>query len=611
MSERKSLLAKGFMVRTANLFRYDQRGWLVWSVRRYSASYRDDLVESILSLVRYYGSGNLLYSLRYDYYDLTLNNRLKSIFDAVSTQFPHDLESQPSVNYLYDPVGNMVRDMSRNLSVRYNYSNRPKLLTLGNNTIRMLYNPAGYRFFKGTDERGEVFIYNTQGQLMAKYRIVGDTLRLDFLPIYEGTRRLGIYEPEGVEWVAGSGKFSLLSAIHVLPCLNCPMQLTRVKRYALKPTRKYELTDHLGNVRVVIADQRMAVADSSGQVVAYYKPKVLSIHDYYPYGWQKFSAFYPFGANAGSLKEGWDSTGGTYYTLYRVLDARLGRWYQVEPVWEEYAMWSGYVVGMGNPVVFVDPFGEDTIRIGRNGKLVEYKEAKGDDVFIVVDDGGGEVARLVLPENTLLGIDKWTRSDLKKVDSLYRKIFKSDPDMIKEYFEGIGRSGELEVSKYIYIYKIRGDRNARRLFEFLADHTDVEWGLWATGKEGPAGLNFITTTSLYRREYGGMVLYMYQLQFGYYLRFHVHKHPTDPYPSRGDVFFKHEVLKNIMARYPSLYGFLPIPRFAIYVPSSYVVQDKISGFEGRYLYYEYLTPTRDRRKLLNQVNRRYIIRSVR
>ena len=296
---------------TAYSFRYDQMGrltrartlsgftgaqWDAALVNRYSTSYRYDLAGNILSLVRYDGLGNLLDSLRYDYYDLTLNNRLKSISDAVVTQFPHDLESQPSVNYLYDPVGNMVRDVSRNLSVIYNYANRPKLLTLGNETIRMFYNPAGYRFFKGTADKGDIFIYNTQGQLMAKYSVEGDTLRLDFLPIYEGTRRLGIYEPEGVEWVAGSGRLSLLPNIYVLPYLNCPMQLRRVRRYALKPTRKYELTDHLGNVRVVIADQRMAAADSSGQVVAYYKPKIVGIYDYCPFGWMKPLAVgsYPF-----------------------------------------------------------------------------------------------------------------------------------------------------------------------------------------------------------------------------------------------------------------------------------------------------------------------------
>ena len=401
---------------TAYSFRYDQMGrltrartllgftgtqWDAVLVDRHSTSYKYDLVGNILELVRYDGSGDLLDSLVYNYYDLSLNNRLKSIFDVVSTQFPHDLESQPSVNYLYDPVGNMVRDVSRNLSVRYNYSNRPKLLTLGNNTIRMLYNPAGYRFFKGTDERGEVFIYNTQGQLMAKYSLIGDTLKLEFLPIYEGTRRLGIYEPEGVEWVVGSGKLSLLPNIYVLPCLNCPMQLRRVRRYALKPTRKYELTDHLGNVRVVIADQRMAVADSSGQVVAYYKPKVVGIYDYYPYGWVKIrTAAYSFGANGGSLVEGWDSSGGTYYTLFRLLDTRLGRWWQVEPRCYGYAMISSYVINNSmSPTLSVDPTGLDAI-------LVVYPEYRVDPDIEV--PGSGEIPRLPLGHVGLLLIDEKT-----------------------------------------------------------------------------------------------------------------------------------------------------------------------------------------------------------
>ena len=330
----------GRLTRARTLAGFDGSQWNAYLTNQYSTRYRYDLVGNILELVRYDGLGNLLDSLRYDYYDLYLNNRLKSISDAVSTQFPYDLESQPSVNYFYDPVGNMVRDVSSNLSVRYNYSNRPKLLILGNNTIRMLYNPAGYRFFKGTDDKGDIFIYNTQGQLIAKYSLKGDTLKLDFLPIYEGTRRLGIYEPEGVEWVAGSGKFSLLPHIYVLPCLNCPMQLTKVKRYALKPTRKYELTDHLGNVRVVIADQRVPVPDSSGQVVAYYKPKVVGIYDYYPFGWLKPLAVdsYPFTYQGQLL----DSELGWQYYRYRNYDPVVGRFWQVEPMVDSFGWWSGY-----------------------------------------------------------------------------------------------------------------------------------------------------------------------------------------------------------------------------------------------------------------------------
>jgi len=131
------------------------------------------------------------------------------------------------------------------------------------------------------------------------------------------------------------------------------------KGIVLRAKRKYELTDHLNNVRVVIRDQRVPVS-TNGNAVAYYKPLVHEISDYYPYGWQKILGCYQFGANAGSLFEDWDSTRGTYYTLYRLLDARVARWYQVEPQDGLSSIYS-FVFVEGKVTIYVDPLG-DTIR---------------------------------------------------------------------------------------------------------------------------------------------------------------------------------------------------------------------------------------------------------
>jgi len=134
-----------------------------------------------------------------------------------------------------------------------------------------------------------------------------------------------------------------------------------IKESFLKADRKYEIVDHLGNVRVVIANQRIPVDANGDSLVDYYKPLVKEISDYYPYGWVKFYGNYEFGANSGSLFEDWDSTKGTYYTLYRLLDARIARWYQVEPKIESYGTWSGYSYVFNNPVKSVDVLGLDTI----------------------------------------------------------------------------------------------------------------------------------------------------------------------------------------------------------------------------------------------------------
>jgi len=64
----------------------------------------------------------------------------------------------------------------------------------------MKYNTLGHRFCSGEANDWNVFIYNSQGQLLAKYSINGNKMKLDFMPIYEGTKRLGLHEPEGVKW---------------------------------------------------------------------------------------------------------------------------------------------------------------------------------------------------------------------------------------------------------------------------------------------------------------------------------------------------------------------------------------------------------------------------
>ncbi|NPA34380.1 MAG: hypothetical protein GXO48_05565, partial [Chlorobi bacterium] len=368
---------------TAYSFRYDRLGrltqantltgfdgteWNATLIKNYSTKYSYDLVGNILNLTRYDGSGRLIDELEYNYYNLASNNRLEYIADKVGQIIGIDLDNQSPENYRYDPVGNMIFDKSRSLKVSYTYSNKPKRIKLGGQTIRMLYNPSGYRFFKGSgSNKGDVFIYNSQGQLLAKYSIEGNRLKLDFMPIYEGTKRLGLHEPEGVKWEYCPPGLACGAVFD--PCLGqLGVSVGPCGRgVVLKASKKYELTDHLGNVRVVIRDQRVPVSQN-GSTVAYYKPLVHEISDYYPYGWQKILGRYKFGANAGSLFEDWDSTKGTYYTLYRLLDARIGRWYHVEILIDEYPWQSGYVYVFGHVVTNVDVRGDDTLFIDENAK---------------------------------------------------------------------------------------------------------------------------------------------------------------------------------------------------------------------------------------------------
>jgi RHS repeat-associated protein len=131
---------------------------------------------------------------------------------------------------------------------------------------------------------------------------------------------------------------------------------TRLGTY-YRPTNiyAYELTDHLGNVRAVIAQ-----SGSSYDVRMY--------SDYYPFGMalQGNSSSYRYGYQ-GQHSEKDDETDWNAFEL-RMYDSKIARWLSVDPEGE---FWSPYV-GMGNePVSKTDPTGGSTSPIyGLDGNFL-------------------------------------------------------------------------------------------------------------------------------------------------------------------------------------------------------------------------------------------------
>ena len=108
----------------------------------------------------------------------------------------------------------------------------------------------------------------------------------------------------------------------------------------------YELTDHLGNVRVLFGK------DSDGKV------QLEGYTDYYPYGMvmpnrqYKLGNRYRFGYQ-GQFAEKDEETGLDHFEA-RDYDSRLGRWLVPDPAGQ---FWNPYLA-MGNNPVRVDPDGK-------------------------------------------------------------------------------------------------------------------------------------------------------------------------------------------------------------------------------------------------------------
>ena len=122
--------------------------------------------------------------------------------------------------------------------------------------------------------------------------------------------------------------------------------------------RHYELSNHLGNVQVVISDKRISVCYTELEV-EYFKAEVLSAMDYYPFGmmmpdrqWYagSDSSIAVFGFQGQEKLDEASGPGNLILFKYRIYDPRIGKFLSVDPYILKYP-WSSPYAFCGNRVI--------------------------------------------------------------------------------------------------------------------------------------------------------------------------------------------------------------------------------------------------------------------
>jgi RHS repeat-associated protein len=144
--------------------------------------------------------------------------------------------------------------------------------------------------------------------------------------------------------------------------------------------KRYELTNHLGNVLTTVSDRKNTIATGA------FTADIVSSQDYYLLVNEASGEVIPFGSlmpgrkyNSGRYRFGFNgmekddevfnSTGTSYTTHFRQYDPRIGRWMSLDPKKEKYPDLSPYS-GMGNnPIKIIDSNG-DTLKIVGNPQFV-------------------------------------------------------------------------------------------------------------------------------------------------------------------------------------------------------------------------------------------------
>ncbi len=313
----------------------------------YDTRYTYDGNGNILELHRNANIPNLVIDrMNYWYYPGT--NRLMHIKDfAAQGNIGSDFVSQPNFNYLYDSIGNMIESKQDNIRVEWNLAGKVKAVhrTLSSGTMHIgyMYDANGNRIQKRVEQPGgdvEVTYYtrDAQGNIMGIFRRDARGLTLTERPIY-GSDRLGVNNE----------------------IIDSPLSNTTETNYYNRTLglKEYSVKDHLGNVRVLLSDEKNSTLSSTGHP-EHFTSILTGYNEFYSFGMlmpgrNLNAGDYRFGFNGQEkLDEITGVTGSHLDFGARIYDSRVGRFLSLDPKARNYPFWSPYLFAANNPIRFID-----------------------------------------------------------------------------------------------------------------------------------------------------------------------------------------------------------------------------------------------------------------
>src|ERR1700744_1026171 len=250
-----------------------------------------------------------------------LTNQLSSIGDAVTgNAYTGDIKSQPSFNYRYDPIGELVYDSVQKISnITWNVYGKILCMKDSGNLISFTYDAAGNRISKAVTHGSTTvttwYVRDAQGNVMSVYTRGNSAINSSALSQTEAH-------------LYGSSRLGLLNL-----SVNCASSLSQPNlRSLVRGNKLFELSNHLGNVLATISDKKLQHT-SDNSTVDYYLADVLNANDYYSFGMQmpvrsftaSGNANYRYGFNGKEEDNEVKGVGDQIDYGFRMYDPRVGR----------------------------------------------------------------------------------------------------------------------------------------------------------------------------------------------------------------------------------------------------------------------------------------------
>jgi RHS repeat-associated protein len=303
-------------------------------------------------------SNTLIDDLTYHYN--STDNKLLHISDAVSTHTGEeaDLKGQQAGNFEYDEIGSMTADKIEKQQVFWTvYGKVAKMIRNQVDSVVYGYDGTGNKILRKIYKTGVLtktvhYVRDASGNTMAMYEKLTspptpqEALKVEF-SIY-GSSRLGTYnaKSERLKGVLGN--------------------------------KKYELSNHLGNVLAVITDNKFIAPPSQAGV---FVAQVVSTQDYYAYGlpmekrsFNNKGYLYSFNGKEDDLESGWQD-----YALRDFLK-KYRRFDSVDPLKDKFPWNSVYAFAENDVIRCIDLEGAEKYFVIIYSRVVTIKVKNTDDI---------------------------------------------------------------------------------------------------------------------------------------------------------------------------------------------------------------------------------------
>ncbi len=284
---------------------------------------RYDKNGNLLNLTRngvYRGNASQMDKLTYSYD----GNQLLKVDEAVTWSFGEEgFKDGTNIDndYTYDANGNMTEDKNKDISgISYNHLNLPTKITIGKDGIEYVYDATGVKLQKRVSEGGTTVKTDYAGNYIYEITNAGDRLKF-------------FSHPEGYVEVNKKGEYDYV----------------------------YQYKDHLGNIRLSYSDY-----NDNGSITT---SEIIEENNYYPFGLKHKGYNNVINGTEYNYKtyQGQEFTKNLdlniYEWKYRFGDPATARFWQVDPLAEDYLYNGVYNFSENDPVSSVELEGLEKLSV--------------------------------------------------------------------------------------------------------------------------------------------------------------------------------------------------------------------------------------------------------